>query len=70
MIAPKDESGDLVMQWIEGEDLAHHTTISPRSDSVIVEGSIAQIEKLLKSEYNTFGNAFSFGFQQPELYIL
>jgi tripeptidyl-peptidase-1 len=55
IVAPKDESGDLVMQWIAAEGLGSHATISPRLDSVIVEASISQIEKLLNAEYTPFG---------------
>lgn len=59
MIAPKDESSDLVMQWIESEGLADFATISPRLDTVVVEASISKIEKLLNAEYSPFGgNAF------------
>jgi tripeptidyl-peptidase I len=55
MVAPKDESSDLVMQWIAAEGLGSHATISPRLDSVIVEASISQIENLLNTEYTPFG---------------
>jgi tripeptidyl-peptidase I len=55
MIAPKDESSDLVMQWIQSEGLGDYATISPRLDAVIVEASISQIEKLLNAEYTPFG---------------
>ncbi|CAG8955768.1 hypothetical protein HYFRA_00011637 [Hymenoscyphus fraxineus] len=54
IIAPKSESKDLVMQWLEGEGLRDVATLSPRLDSVVVEGSIKQIEKLLKAEYSAF----------------
>lgn len=43
------------MQWPESEHLSKHAVISPRSDSVIVEASINQIERLLKAEYTVFG---------------
>ncbi|TAQ83531.1 hypothetical protein B7494_g8146 [Chlorociboria aeruginascens] len=54
MIAPKEESSDLVMEWLENAGLNNHAYLSPRSDSVIVEASIAQVEKLLSAEYNVF----------------
>jgi tripeptidyl-peptidase-1 len=57
MVAPRDESSDLVIQWIETEGLGDHATISPRSDSVIVEASVSQIEKLLNAEYAPFGKS-------------
>jgi hypothetical protein len=55
MIAPREESYDLVMQWIEKEELSNQAIASPLSDSVIVEASVSQIEKLLKAEYSAFG---------------
>jgi tripeptidyl-peptidase-1 len=55
MIAPKDESRDLVMQWLNGEGLGEYASMSPRTDSVIVQASISRIEKLLKAEYSAFG---------------
>jgi tripeptidyl-peptidase-1 len=55
MIAPKDESRDLVLQWLEVKGLNGQAEMSPRSDTVIVKASIAQIEKLLDAEYSVFG---------------
>jgi tripeptidyl-peptidase I len=55
MIAPKDESSDLVMSWLKNQGLSSHATLSARGDSVIVEASISQIEKLLSAEYSAFG---------------
>jgi tripeptidyl-peptidase-1 len=63
MIAPKDESRDLVMQWLENNGLGENAELSPRSDSVIVKATITQVEKLLNAEYRPFGtngSAFSF----------
>ena len=58
MIAPKDESGDLVMDWLNSAGLGSHASLSQRGDSVIVEASISQIEKLLDAEYSAFGKNF------------
>jgi tripeptidyl-peptidase-1 len=55
MIAPKDESSDLVMDWLKSQGMSSHATLSARGDSVIVEASIAKIEKLLHAEYSAFG---------------
>lgn len=55
MVAPKNESRDLVMQWLQTKDLSEHAEVSPRSDSIIVKASISQIEKLLDAEYSPFG---------------
>jgi tripeptidyl-peptidase-1 len=57
MIAPKDESRDLVMNWLDLEGLSKHASLSARSDSVIVEASISQVEKLLNAEYDAFGRS-------------
>jgi tripeptidyl-peptidase-1 len=54
MIAPKDESKTLVMNWLSSEGLSKYASLSPRSDNVIVEASISTIEKLLKAEYKAF----------------
>ncbi|KAE9364154.1 subtilisin-like protein [Stipitochalara longipes BDJ] len=53
-IAPKDESRDLVMQWLDREGLGKNSSISPRQDSIIVQASVSQIEKLLNAEYSPF----------------
>jgi tripeptidyl-peptidase-1 len=57
MIAPKDESRDLVMNWLDSKGLSQHASLSARSDSVIVEASISQVEKLLSAEYSAFGKS-------------
>ncbi|MCJ1312916.1 hypothetical protein MMC25_006592 [Agyrium rufum] len=54
MIAPKDESKELVMQWLENANMAKHATISERGDSVIVEASVKQVEELLSAKYTAF----------------
>lgn len=55
MIAPKDESTDLVMQWLESAGMSSEASLSPRLDTVVVESTIDKIENLLKAEYNAFG---------------
>jgi tripeptidyl-peptidase-1 len=57
MIAPKDESGDLVMNWLDLEGLGKHASLSARSDSVLIEATISQVEKLLSAEYSAFGKS-------------
>jgi tripeptidyl-peptidase-1 len=59
MIAPKDDSRDLVMNWLDLEGLSKHASLSARSDSIIVEASISQVEKLLSAEYAAFGKSLS-----------
>jgi len=58
MIAPKDESRDLVLQWLNHEGLGDYSSVSPRADSIIVQASISQIEKLLNAEFLAFGQLF------------
>ena len=55
MIAPKKETQDLVQQWLSEQGLGKDAHLSPRLDSLIVESSVAQIEKLLNTEYSPFG---------------
>ncbi len=55
MIAPDDESRDIVMRWIEEAGLSSYAYLSPGSDNVILEASISQIENLLNAEYSSFG---------------
>jgi len=54
MIAPKEDSSKLVMEWLETEGLSSHASISQRSDTVIVDASVTQIEALLKAKYMPF----------------
>lgn len=56
IIAPRDESGNMVMDWLESAGLGGNATYSARGDSVIVETNIAQAEKLLNAEYSAYRN--------------
>jgi subtilase family serine protease len=58
MIAPKDESKDLVMQWLESKGMSSEASLSPRSDSIIIETTVDKVEKLLNAEYNVFGKTY------------
>lgn len=57
IIAPRDESGDMVMSWLEAAGLRGHASYSPRGDSIVVEASVAQVERLLDATYEPFANA-------------
>ncbi|KAG9232005.1 peptidase S8/S53 domain-containing protein [Amylocarpus encephaloides] len=57
MVAAKQKSKDLVMDWLHKEGLRDLSSVSPRADSVVVEGTIRQIERLLKTEYSSFINS-------------
>jgi hypothetical protein len=59
MIAPKDDSRELVMKWLNSEGLGERASLSPRADSIIVQASVSQIEKLLNAEYAPFGKPLS-----------
>ncbi|KAH7311834.1 peptidase S8/S53 domain-containing protein [Rhexocercosporidium sp. MPI-PUGE-AT-0058] len=54
MIAPKSDSSKLVLNWLDAEGLSNHASLSGRSDAIIVDASITQIEKLLKATYMPF----------------
>ncbi len=62
MIAPKDESSNLVLQWLDTEGLSSRATVSSRGDSIVVQTSVSQVEKLLKAEYHVFGELSRFSF--------
>lgn len=58
MVAPRDESLALVIEWLDSENMTAHSTLSARGDTVLVEASISRVEKLLKAEYSAFGTVF------------
>jgi hypothetical protein len=53
MIAPAQESGDLVMQWLQTS--LSNAKVSQQGDYVTVEASVNEIEELLDADYNVFG---------------
>ncbi|KAH6660927.1 peptidase S8/S53 domain-containing protein [Truncatella angustata] len=57
MIAPKDESKSLVLDWLRQQGLADNASISTRGNTIIVKATISQAEKLLEADYNTYTNA-------------
>ncbi|RDW69757.1 subtilisin-like protein [Coleophoma cylindrospora] len=54
MIAPKDESRDLVMNWLDKMGVKSQASMAPRGDAILVEASVADVEKLLGAEYSVF----------------
>lgn len=60
IIAPKDESGEMVMEWLESMGLRSHAYFSTRGDSIIVEAPVAQIERLLDAEYSAYSECSCF----------
>lgn len=57
MIAPKQESNDLVMQWLTSEISSPEAKVTVKGDYVTVQASVNTIEKLLSAEYSTFGKS-------------
>jgi tripeptidyl-peptidase-1 len=55
MIAPKDESKSLVLDWLRHQGLADKASISPRGNTIIVKASVSEADKLLKADYSVFG---------------
>lgn len=53
MIAPAEESSDLVMQWLANE--LSGAKVSQKGDYVTVKASVNEIEELLDAEYSVFG---------------
>lgn len=59
MIAPKQESSDLVMQWLKSDISSQNAKISTQGDYVTIEADVSTIEKLLDAEYSVFGMLIS-----------
>ena len=65
MIAPKQESNDLVMQWLTSEISSPEAKVTVKGDYVTVQASVNTIEKLLNAEYSTFGKWLYLTIQLP-----
>jgi tripeptidyl-peptidase-1 len=50
MIAPAEDSSDLVIKWLESELSGSGTKVSQKGDYVTVEASVKEIEQLLDAE--------------------
>jgi len=55
MIAPKQESLNLVKDWLTKELSGTAAEFAVNSDYVTVQASVNVVEKLLKTQYNAFG---------------
>lgn len=53
MTAPKEDSVKLVNEWLEKE--ISNAKVSVTGDYFTVEGTVNEIEKLLKTKYSTYG---------------
>ncbi|ORY17869.1 peptidase S8/S53 domain-containing protein [Clohesyomyces aquaticus] len=54
MIAPAQESSDLVMQWLANDIASPKAKIQRKGDYVTITASVSTIEKLLDAEYEVF----------------
>jgi tripeptidyl-peptidase-1 len=57
MVAPAEESADLVMKWLQTELSGLGNKVSQEGDYITVEASVKEIEQLLDAEYDVFGNS-------------
>jgi tripeptidyl-peptidase I len=58
MVAPKDESKSLVLDWLSQQGLANQASVSPRGNTILVKATVSEAEKLLETEYDSFGKSF------------
>ncbi|KAF2713438.1 subtilisin-like protein [Pleomassaria siparia CBS 279.74] len=54
MIAPKQESSELVMQWLATKVAHPEAKVTQNGDYVTLQASVNVIEELLEAEYSTF----------------
>jgi tripeptidyl-peptidase-1 len=54
-LAPKPESVQAVQGWLKGAGLGDHTELGGSGSSIVVYASVADVEKLLHTEYHPFG---------------
>jgi hypothetical protein len=57
MVAPKQESVDLVQDWLKTQTTSYDAEITVQGDYVTVQASVNTVERLLNAEYSTFGTA-------------
>ena len=55
MIAPRQDSIDLVMQWLTSEMSSREAKVTMKGDYVTIQAKVKTIEKLLNAEYSVFG---------------
>jgi tripeptidyl-peptidase-1 len=55
MIAPEQESKDIVIQWLSREISRTEAKITSKGDYITVQANVKTIEKLLNAEYSVFG---------------
>jgi tripeptidyl-peptidase-1 len=54
IIAPAQESHDLVYEWISANGLASVTTLNPRGNTYLLNTTVDVAEKLLNAEYHMY----------------
>ncbi|KAI1320865.1 peptidase S8/S53 domain-containing protein [Xylariaceae sp. FL0255] len=56
IVGPKQESKDLLFQWLGNHSLANSAALNARGNQVKVKTTIAQAEALLGASYNSYTN--------------
>ncbi|KAK9419535.1 putative Peptidase S53 domain-containing protein [Seiridium unicorne] len=56
IIAPTEESKQLVFEWLGNYSLADSAALSPRGNVVAVNATISQLEGLLNTKYDSYTN--------------
>lgn len=62
IIAPKDESRQLVFEWLGNHSLANSAVLTPRGNIVVVNATVSQAEQLLGTKYNGYSKRLFAGF--------
>ncbi|KAF7516212.1 hypothetical protein G7054_g14244 [Neopestalotiopsis clavispora] len=57
IIAPKEESRQLVMEWLGNNSLSDAASLNERGNIVIVETTVSKAEQLLNTKYNSYTNS-------------
>ncbi|KAI1858727.1 uncharacterized protein JN550_012477 [Neoarthrinium moseri] len=57
VIAPKEESKQVVFEWLGNHSLADSAVLTPRGNIVVVSTTVGEAEKLLGTEYHSYTNA-------------
>jgi tripeptidyl-peptidase I len=63
IVAPKDESRLLVLDWLSQQGLADKSTVTSRGTAITVTASVEAIENLLQAQYDTYSEFWSFYFK-------
>lgn len=64
IIAPKEESRQLVMEWLGNNSLSDAASLNERGNIVIVETTVSKAEQLLNTKYNSYSEYHDAGFAE------